>query len=434
METVKAKNQIWQLKPTKEDSELGARYASVTLPWTFNRMMKQRSPRGLRERALNIAKGVAAQEALCRLLRKNGVQASTQVKSYRESDFYDLNVSINGQRKRLDFKTVNYYRDYDASVHRPSFSLDYLLSNSGYYGSDWRHFFPMLVPHTQIDQGKEVYCFGICESNDFRSNALSPRTMDWIAAFPYGEFQPFLSTKKLCLAREEQRKGFSIILRFVCEGLFSQSIFPLTVIGEWDGKGVSKDVVVGSDRDVTIGPLSCVSSFRVTRKTLESMSGHLELRVIKNDFSACVYNSSQENVNVIPNGSMTIEKDHFCNLGLPDDYTIYVTGWTLSSDFRRLCTKYSGWVWPDDHVSKFDNQPWIDITEKDRTMLSQHNFADAIPAKRSQLHAGFLKTTGKGGGACCYVFPNTFGGGVKETNLYVLLQDLSPMSEIGKDT
>ena len=433
MKTVRSKSQIWQLKPTKEDCEVGAQYASVSLPWTFNRMMKNRSPRGVNDCALNIAKGVAAQEALSRLLREHGVDVSTQIKSYRESDFYDLSVSVHGEKKRLDFKTISYYRNRDASDHRPPFSLDYLLSNSDYCGPDWRRFFPMLVPHTQIDQGKEVYCFGIGASDDFRSDALSPRTMDWIAAFPYGEFHPFLTNKKLCLAREERGKGFSISLRLVRDELFSQKTMRVEVIGELNGECVSAEAVVG-DGDAIIGPFSCISSFRISRKTLASMTGHLELRVVGNDLSDCVYNSNMKNVNVSPSGAMTIETSYFCNLGMPDDYTIYVTGWTLSSDFRRQCTKYPGWVWPDDHVSKFDNQPWTQITQDDRKMLTGHGFADSIPPAHGQLHAGFLKTTGKGGGACCYVFPNTFGTGLRETNLYVLLQDLSPMSEIGKDT
>ncbi len=43
-----------------------------------------------------------------------------------------------------------------------------------------------------------------------------------------------------------------------------------------------------------------------------------------------------------------------------------------------------------------------------------------------------MKTSGgPGGNACCYVFPNVRGGGIRETNLYVLPQDLTIMDELG---
>ena len=38
METLKP-NDIWVLKPTIDDLKVGANYAAITLPWTFNRMM-----------------------------------------------------------------------------------------------------------------------------------------------------------------------------------------------------------------------------------------------------------------------------------------------------------------------------------------------------------------------------------------------------------
>ena len=42
-----------------------------------------------------------------------------------------------------------------------------------------------------------------------------------------------------------------------------------------------------------------------------------------------------------------------------------------------------------------------------------------------------MKTTGRGGGACCYVYPNIgANGGVKETNLYVLPQDLRTIASL----
>ena len=45
---------------------------------------------------------------------------------------------------------------------------------------------------------------------------------------------------------------------------------------------------------------------------------------------------------------------------------------------------------------------------------------------------GALKTTGLGNGAACYFYPNMYGGGVREMNFYCLLNDLSPLSILGK--
>lgn len=103
----------------------------------------------------------------------------------------------------------------------------------------------------------------------------------------------------------------------------------------------------------------------------------------------------------------------------------------MKVDFLQACRKYSGWVWPNDRVNKFENQPWTQITEKDKSTISAVGFEDCIQTKPSLLRAGWMKTTGRGGGACCYVFPNIgHGGGVKETNLFVLPGDLWEIEDL----
>ena len=69
------------------------------------------------------------------------------------------------------------------------------------------------------------------------------------------------------------------------------------------------------------------------------------------------------------------------------------------------------------------------VTEADKKTITKAGFEGCI--SESGIMAGWMKTHGKGGGACCYVFPNIGrSGGVKETNLYALPKDLNIMSEV----
>jgi hypothetical protein len=86
-----------------------------------------------------------------------------------------------------------------------------------------------------------------------------------------------------------------------------------------------------------------------------------------------------------------------------------------------------------DKIDKYRNQAWSQITEDDQHRLEATGFAGSIQDKPRLLKAGWMKTTGRGGPACCYVFPNIgANGGVKETNLYILAQDLYTMNALKK--
>ena len=121
----------------------------------------------------------------------------------------------------------------------------------------------------------------------------------------------------------------------------------------------------------------------------------------------------------------------FCNLYLPTDYTLYVIGWTRKGEFLQACRQYSGWVWPLNKVGKYKNQSWSLIRDDDRKLLEAKGFGSSVQDKPPLIKAGWLKTHGSGGGACCYVYPNIGrNGGVKETNLYILPQDLHTMNSL----
>jgi hypothetical protein len=419
---------IWVMTPTAADLESGAHYAAVSMPWTFNRMMLIGSP-GQQRRALNIAKGIVGQEMLKREMTRLGIKAQSQRKSYRDEDLFDFHVQIGADLTKLDLKTINYFTNY-APVGREPFSLELLLRHAGYAGDDWRTFLPMLVPHTQIEQSKEAYCFAIASSIDLRKDRTTNRAAYALTAFPYAEHLPFLSSPKLCLLREEANKGFTLELSYETDSLLTSEI-TLSIIGEWAGNSKVESVKLKPNTAKRAGPFSCISSFQIDTDSYAQFEGGIEMSVKKNDFRTSVLNSQKRNINEIPKETFVLTPADFCNLYLPTDYTLYVAGWTYKDEFLQDCRKYTGWVWPLDKVDKYKNQPWSLFTDDDRKLLEAKGFGSSVQDKPPLIKAGWLKTHGRGGGACCYVYPNIGrNGGVKETNLYILPQDLYTMNSL----
>lgn len=423
-------NDIVVLKPELSELAKAADYALRTLPWTFNRMMMNTSSRGQNGRGLNIAKGVLGQEMLRRHLTSLGISAPAEEKSHRDDDLFDFHLTIDGELTKFDLKTVNHYTNYPGDA-RPPFSPEYLMDNANYSGPDWRRFFPMLVPHTQIGQGKECYCFAIGSSIDFRSNPLLGRSGSLIVAYPYGEALPFLSSARLCRAREEAGRGFFIALTYQAAGLLSGDHLNVTLVGEWAGDVTEIPVRLRNGQAVTVGPFSCLAAVSMAAESFENFQGHIDLQVVENLFTEVIRNTTRQNINTSPREKLTYVKSDFTNLYLPDDYTLFVLGWLTKDEFRSRCEAYTGYVWPKDSVSRFENQAWSQITESDRKSIERAGFGHCISTKPSQVNAGWLKTNGQGGGACSYIYPNIGrNGGVMETNLYVLPQDLWTISSL----
>ena len=432
VQKLRTKEDVWVLTSRFEDLEAGAHYAAITLPWTFNRMSLNTGSTGQQNRALNIAKGIVGQEMLKRELERVGIKAQTQRKSHRDEDLFDFNVEVGGTLKKFDLKSVHYFTNY-APVGREPFSVDMIMQYAGYADADWRTFFPMLVPHTQIKQRKEGYCFAIASSIDPRKDIATKRTSYALTAFPYGRHLGFLSSKKLCLLREEADKGFYIELLYETNSLFSTDV-TMSVIGEWDGELSVIKVKLRAGVAKQVGPFSCISSFQVDKDSYDQLFyGSISISVNRNDFTTPIRNTTRRNTNVVPERPLKLVQNDFCNLFLPTDYKLYVIGWTYKDEFLQACRQYTGWVWPKDSIDKFKNQAWTQITEKDRRNLEGKGFGDSIQEAPRLLKAGWLKTSGWGGGACCYVFPNIgANGGVKETNLYILPQDLYNMDSLKK--
>ncbi len=424
--------QIWVLKPTEKDLIAGAMYASITLPWTFNRMMYSTSSMGQQGRALKIAKGIVAQDVLRRRLAELDLEAKAQRKSHRAKDLFDIHVLVDGKRLGLDLKTFNYYTDY-ADLGREPFSPSLLVKHADYDGPSWHQFFPMLIPHTQISQEKEVYCFAIASSVDFRKREPSGASSFPATAFTYGDAMVFLSSSKLCLEREARGKGFRLSCDYQQGSLLNGKGLRLELVGEWDGKLRRRIAQLRPGRTrVSVGPFSCLNCLQVGGDDWLNLDGRIEISVDSNDFDEPVFNSSKRDVNTPPGEAMVLRRGDFCDLVLPDDYTLHFIGWLSKAEFIDKCRQHRAWVWPNDGVNPTENQPWDMITENDRKTLKRTGFVDCVRESSGSLDAGWLKTTGRGTGACCYVYPNIgWGGGLRETNLYVTPSDLHPMDELG---
>ena len=422
---------IWTVSATTAEFRKGYRYAEITLPWTFNRMMLNTGSKGQQERALNIAKGVVAQEVLIRSLRLKGFEIEEEQKSHRDDDLFDLVLPIDGEGVRFDLKSLHFYTDY-VPLGRMPLTPDIIIENRGYPGPNWARFFPMMIPHTQIGQDKQVYCFAIAESIDPRKNLFQGRSESRLIAFPYGKHLPFFTYKKLTLEREKVNKGFYVTISYRPDSLFGFHGIEFELIGEWDGEVRRINLMLEAGEYVEdAGPFSCLSAFKVSTQTYETFRGIIEISVSRNDYTEQLLNSSRRNVNTPPTDEFHICPSDFCNLYLPEPYDVHFIGWIEKEDFLQRFTSYPSWVWPDDNNDRFSNQKWTQITENDRNLLNRLGLNDSRLAPDNSIPAGLMKTSGQGGGACCYVFPNVYRrGGVSETNLYVLPKDLRPMNTL----
>ena len=417
------KSEIISLKPTDKQKSLGSDYALKTLPWTFNRMMSNTSTTGQNSRAMNIAKGVVAQSLFKSVLTELGVNAEEEKKSHRDSDLFDLRFNINDNETKFDFKSFNIYTDYVLKGREP-FSIDFLIKNQSYPGPNWTQFFPMLVPHTQIGQDKDAYIFALGASKDFRKwNPANTQKNNVLATFPFGENLPFYMSPKLCIERENAKKGFFVKVTIDVNMLANpKGKFYLT--GEYNGKTVNYEFLTNSKSQV-LGPFACLSS--IWTKDSNSILGleTLTIKLDKNEMKSPVFSATRKNLNVEP-GVMEFRQKDFCNLILPDDYEMHILGWIGKEEYIERCLSYSAWIWPKDSEDKFSNQPWTTFSDGDKTTMAKM-LGEGVDPKKG---LGIMKTTGRGGGAACYFYPNIHGGGIKETNFYVLLDDLKPIRKL----
>lgn len=407
-------DQIWEVQPTLEERCHGARYAAVSLFWTYDRMKQEnRQTQSKRNRAFNISKGLAGQRALQRELSDRDIDIEVEEKSHRETDTFDIRFPSQSEFNDIDIKTFNHFTDYGVD-EKPALTPELIADNFDYDGSEWGHLFPMLVPYDQISQNKDIYCFGISSSIDYR-NQTSGREGYELYAYPdtansVGEF-----LVKNIESREKAGKSFTVHLQFV--GANPPEGEQIKVIGELDGDINEEWITVGSRKE-TVGPLAGVNSFKIRENTY---------RKLEQQNTKIAVGLASNNTDSEPNGPpLTFTHEDFHNLLMPTDFTIYFLGWISKSEFKQRATDHPGWKQPSDDFKR--NQRWRNLSNSDKWFLNK-NGLDWTISQEGEIRGALRQNAG------CYYYPkinrnNLQYGGLQRTNLYVLPEDLRPMDEL----
>lgn len=441
--------QIWESQVSGNEQEDAIEYASISLPWTFDRMhYGGKTQKSTNDRMVHIAEGVLAQSVLKRELANRGKKCAMDWTGYRESDIFDFKVDD----KVYDVKTMVIYSEYGKSWQRKDFSPSLLIQNYDYPGPEWRRFFPVMVPMTQLmpDKMKDSYVFGIAETKlDLRRRAPEEGDNGFWCAAPYGKAQTYFQDKKLIESREKFGKGFILKVKWernqkvLSQEKESISIVP---IGEWDGKRQSAVEIIVKPGDeskstVEFSALGCI------RLDHPSKLNPLDRIIItaESDFRDNItkITNPQENINDL-NFEWILNSESFVNLKVPKDYKIYWIGHIPFSEFAMKFIKYPAYFIPT--VKKPEVNSTGRLTDKIREKLrslekrrekaineGKHipwpSFADLISG--SKIKAGILisanRAHGAPLGAACYYYPPY---ALVESAIYVLPRDLYVMDSI----
>ena len=393
------------------------------------------------DRLIHILLGVLNQTILERILTKKGYKCEKQWKKYRDSDIFDFHV--NG--KTYDVKTTQIYTEYSAKNERENFSPEFLIANKDYEGPEWRRFFPMMVPISQltIDKVKDAYIFGISETyQDIRH--IEPKKSDkgfWCAA-PFQKAFYFMQSTYVIKRREEAGKGFRVRVswRLKQRTLSEQrKMARMTIFGEWDGDRQTEILDLKESKTVIsekeFSSLSCV------RLENPAVLGEFDNIVIsvENNFKEIVTKPNNPKINLNDdNFEWILQKDSFVNLRMPEDYKVRWVGFIPFAQFSAIFPSYPSYFIPRprDMSVNVPGEAINKIREKFAYFSKRRDKAIAenkeIPwpdflsliGKKGQINAGFLIAAQRFGrpiGAACYFYPPY---GFSESAIYVLPKDL----------
>lgn len=415
MSRLNSVDQIWEIQPTRQDRYLGARYAGISLFWTYDRMKQERrKSQAKRNRAFNISKGLVAQLALQRELSKRGVDLKIEEKSHRETDSYDLRFPSHPEFTDLDIKTFNHFTNYGVA-EKPRLTPSLIAENFGYDGPEWGHFFPLLVPFDQVKQNKDAYCFGISSSIDYRDQ-ITGREGYELYAYPDTDEQLGQFLVADIESRERSTVGFTLGLQFTGED--PPTGHKVKVIGEWDGGITEKWVPIG-ERQATFGKLAGVDSFKIRKDTYDLLA--------QTDTEIAVEVTASDIELPVTDARLTFTADDFYNLLMPTDFTIYFVGWIPKSEFKQQATTHPGWTQPS-KTEFTQNQRWETLSNRDRRLFTSENIGWAV-TQDNTVRGALRKSSG------CYYYPKINRqqieyGGLRKTNLYVIPEDLYPLESL----
>lgn len=446
----KAKD-IWPACQAMEsDIQEAIDYATISLPWTFDRMRYgPRSQKAVNNRLIHILVGVLNQTILERILTKKGYECCKDWTKYRESDVFDFMIND----KKYDVKTVYVYSEYNESANRENFSIDLLISNKDYKGPEWRHFFPMMVALSQltIEKMKDSYIFGIAETyDDLRKR--KPKLLDggfWCAA-PFKKAHSFFHCTPVIKKREQEEKGFKIKAAWKRNQrrLFENEKreVEMTLFGEWAGDRQTETIKLVEEKSIIskkdFSSLSCV---HLEHPAILDSNDEIIITV-ENFFDEFVPKLTKPSTNLNdPVFEWKLQKTSFVNLQVPKDYKVYWIGHIPFTAFAALFPSYNSYFipypknWDVNQLGRATPRLKNKLSSLDRKRQKELDKGTNVPwpefsqlvDKINNIKAGLLLVAMRRGtkpiGAACYYYPPY---AMQESAIYVLPGDLYTMDSL----
>lgn len=446
MKKLESSSQIWKTKVTPADYEESLDYATISLPWTFDRLhYGPRTQNAVNNRLWHIMSGVLNQTLLERELKARGYKCEMDWSHYRLTDIFDFKIG----NAIYDVKTQSIFAEYDEQNDRERFSPDLLINNMSYPGPKWRRFFPMTVPMTQInvDHLKTGYIFGIADM-PYDQRKLEPREGDggfWCAA-PWGDAHTFFHKTRLIQRREDTATGFYPVLEWKKkQSTLDQSdrAVETTLFGEWAGDKRVKTVKLGpGERKMVNAQMSSLSCVKVDHPA--SLGGDTIRIMVKNEFREKVPDITNPSKNLNnPKFEWDLGVDSFVNLMVSKKYVVYWIGHIPLEEFTNRFLEYPSYFIPhpknmDENVPgklSDDSKDEMERLDKRREKAIAESKKTPWPELSPHVGGGKIKfglmvaatRFGRNLGAACYVYPPFAWS---ESALYVLPQDLYPMGSL----
>lgn len=460
MEKFTDASQILETEMRESDLQEAIKYATISLPWTFDRMQYGiKSQRVVNERIMNILKGVLNQSILRRALENRGYDCGTDWSNYRESDIFDFEIND----RLYDVKTTHVYSEYgDASNSqygggREPISPELIEKYRSNEGPEWKTFLPMIVPFTQLEgsRSKDAFIFGIAETEkDIRRT--EPEVGDggfWVAA-PYNEGKNrgthFFHTEVAIRAREEKGQGFNIEFRWGSQQTTlsddGDGEVEITVFGEWEGE--RREETFPLSKHGTYTTETEFSSFSMARvDNPGKLSEHDEIVVTPHsNYEGKIPKPTNPKIDLDDdNLEWVLKHDGFVNLRMPSEYSVMWVGHIPQDEYFETFQQYPAYFNPKGDMTENEPARLTESLKKDFRRLDekrQDQIENGEEVARPELlsltdkngiNAGILVAaytpSGPLGAACYYYPPYTF----REKALYVLPQDLCTMDTVPKE-
>lgn len=450
--TLSSPSQIWKSSIAPRDLAEAKAYATISFPWTFDRMhYGSKTQRSSNDRLLHVLLGVLGQSILERELKKRGHSCKMDWTGYRDSDIFDFEIN----NRKYDVKTTVVYSEYNERNARELFTPELLIKHRDNRGPEWRNFFPVMVAMTQltIDKLKDSYIFGIAMTEkDLRKRKPTQDDSGFWCASPFGKPFTFFANTYLIKAREAAGKGFFPKFAYIRNQSRiddSASAVNIWIYGEWDGKQKKtlRLELRPGERVELDEEYSSIGCLRVEHPATLSSVDEIVVSA-KNNFRSVVTTPTNPALNLNDQKfAWELGSESFVNLEIPDDYRIHWLGTIPFGMFTQRFVEYPSYFIP--LPSRKDvNQPgratkkFMDkLAALDRRREKALAKGVKIPwpefsslVSRGKVNAGIMMSArrpdGQVIGAQCHYYPT--GYGFYESALYVLPKDLETMDSLAR--